>query len=392
MPEVAAPVTNGAAPAAPVTIHDRLKARLSHSDQSTASADEGGSGQQASSAQVLAARDDSKAPSGGVAPAVKKPVSETPAPNEQVEGDDAPDTVTDPDESETPDGTDDDDAQFDPAKLSSLTELADAAGLESDRLMDLQLPVKIDGKEGTARLRDLVKSYQLDGHINQKLATFDNDRKSFETKKVEYERAANERLLKLDAGAKTLERALMGEFAAVDWQKLQTEDPVRFNSEYVAYQQRYAVMQDIANQIKQEQQKYSEEQQAKAKEFFEENFRLLQAKVPEWSDKGKRDKDKAEIVEVLKDYGLTREEFESIVDHRQLLVVRDAVAWRKLQKSKPALLNKVKAAPKLLKPGSMQSRAAKDAVADQADRTKLRQTGKVRDAVPAIKRRLFGGR
>jgi hypothetical protein len=73
-------------------------------------------------------------------------------------------------------------------------------------------------------------------------------------------------------------------------------------------------------------------------------------------------------------------------------VVRDAVAWRKLQKSKPALLNKVKAAPKLLKPGSTQSRAAKDAVADQSDRARLRQTGKVRDAVPALKRRLFGGR
>ena len=376
-----APATNGAAPPAPVTIHDRLKARLSHSEPAQ-SADGAGSSE---------APDDSKAPSGGVAPP-KKPVSETPAPNEQVEGDDAPDVVTDPDASETPDGTVEDDAPFDPAKLSSLTELADAAGLESDRLMDLQLPVKIDGKEGTARLRDLVKSYQLDGHINQKLATLDTDRKTFESKKAEVERAANQRLLKLDAGLQTLTRALEGEYSAVDWQKLQTEDPVRFNSEYVAYQQRYAVMQDIANALGQEKQKYAAEQEAKAKEFYDENFRLLQAKVPEWSDKARRDKDKAEMIEVLKDFGITKEEFESIVDHRQLLVVRDAVAWRKLQKSKPALLNKVKAAPKLLKPGSMQSRAAKDAVADQADRAKLKRTGSVRDAVPALKRRLFGGR
>jgi hypothetical protein len=136
------------------------------------------------------ARDDSKASSGGVAPATKKPVAETPAPNEHVEGDDAPDAVTDPDNPATPDGTDVDDAPFDPAKLSSLTELADAAGLESERLMDLELPTKIDGKEGKARLRDLVKSYQLDGHINQKLATLDTDRKTFESKKVEHERTA----------------------------------------------------------------------------------------------------------------------------------------------------------------------------------------------------------
>lgn len=382
-----APATNGAAPPpAPVTLHERLKARLSHSDQSAPAA-----GQEDGAAADLPARDDSKAPSGGVAPP-KKPVPAEPAPNEQVEGDDAPELPADPEETETPDGTDDDDAPFDPAKLSSLTELADAAGLESDRLMDLELPVKIDGKEGKARLRDLVKSYQLDGHINQKLASFDNDRKAFEAKKVEVERAAHERLLKLDAGVQTLERALMGEFSTVDWQKLQAENPLEFNSQYVAYQQRYAVMQDIAGKLAQEKKQYAEEQQAKAQAFYDENFKLLQAKVPEWSDATRRNKDKAEIVEVLKDYGLTREEFESIVDHRQLLVVRDAVAWRKLQKSKPAVLNKVKAAPKLLKPGTTQSRAAKEAVADQADRAKFRQTGKVRDAVPALKRRLFGGR
>jgi hypothetical protein len=364
-----------------------LKARLSHSDQLAPS-----TGQQNGSTSADAeARDDLKAPSSGVVPP-KKPVAETPAPNEHVEGDDAPDVVTDPNDSETPDGTDDDDAQFDPAKLSSLTELADAAGLESDRLMDLELPIKIDGKEGKARLRDLVKSYQLDGHINQKLATLDTDRKTFESKKVEHERTAHERLLRLDAGVQTLTRALEGEFSAVDWQKLQTEDPVRFNSEYVAYQQRYAVMQDIAKQIANEQQQYQAKAQADAKVKFDEEFKLLQAKVPEWSDSAKRSKDKAETVEVLKDFGISQAEYESIVDHRQLLVVRDAVSWRKLQKSKPAVLNKVKAAPKLLKPGSTQSRAAKDAVADQSDRARLKRTGSVRDAVPSLKRRLFGGR
>lgn len=367
------------------SLHDKLKARLSgqSADASHISepSNEGSEGNQQT--------DHSKAPSGGVAPA-KKPVPAEPAPNEQVEGDDAPDQ--DPGEAATSDVPDEDDAPFDPASLRSLSELADATGLEVDRLMDLELPTKIDGKSGTARLRDLVKSYQLDGHINQKLATLDTDRKTFESKKVEYERAAQERLVRLDAGVKTLERALMGEFSAVDWQKLQTEDPVRFNSEYVAYQQRYAILQDIAGQIATEQKAVHDKMQADAKGKFDEEFKLLQAKIPEWSDKAKRDKDKAEIVESLKDYGISQQEFESIVDHRQILVARDAAKWRALQKSKPAVLNKVKAAPKLLKPGSTQSRAAKDALADQADRAKLRQSGKVSDAVPALKRRLFGGR
>lgn len=368
------------APAAPPpSVHERLKSFLGAQSSPATQPAEDGAGRSEDSAEQPKAT--SVAPK--IAPAEK------PAPNEQVEGDDAS-PETDPEVSEV-DVTDEDDAPVDLAQLKSLTELADATGLESDRLMDLELPVKIDGKAGTARLRDLVKSYQLDGHINQKLASLDTDRKTFEAKRQEAERAVGDRLLKLDAGVKTLERALMGEFNAVDWQKLQQEDPVRFNSEYVAYQQRFAVMQDIAGQIADEQKQYQQSEQAKAQERFAEEFKLLQAKVPEWSDAGKRNKDKAEIVDVIsKDYGITKEEFESIVDHRQLLVVRDAVAWRKLQKSKPALLNKVKTAPKLLRPGTPQSQAARNSVALQKSRERLKQTGRARDAVPALKSLLFG--
>jgi hypothetical protein len=378
MPEVAqAPAANGAAPAAPpATVHDRLKAVLSHQSEAPEGADETA---------------DPEVSSGGVAPAAKKPVAKA-VPNEQVEGDEALADSADQPEVAGDDDEQSDDAQSEEAQPRSLKELADAIGWDIDRMSDLELPVKIDGKEGTARLRDLVKSYQLDGHINQKLASFDADRKAFDAKRQESERVVADRLLKLDAGVKTLERALMGEFSGIDWQKLQAENPLDFNARYVGYQHRYAEMQDIANQIAQEQQKFQAEQQAKAKERFQEEFKLLQAKVPEWSDSVKRAKEKADTVEYLKAHGISQQEYESITDHRHLLVVRDAFRWNQLQKSKPTTLNKVKAAPKLLKPGTTQSRAAKDALADVNDRAKLRQTGKVRDAVPALKRRLFGGR
>lgn len=382
MPEAAATTAQPAAPApaAAPSIHERVKSALFGSPSSPQlSSEPSDEGSDADS------NENRKASSGAPAP---KASSAEAVPNEQVEGDDAPTETEDQPETEA-DVTDADDAQSEEAQPKTLKELADAIGWDIDKVSDLELPVKIDGKEGTARIRDLVRSYQLDGHINQKLATLDTDRKTFESKKVEHERATHERLLKLDAGVKTLERALMGEFAAVDWTKLQTEDPARFNSEYVAYQQRYAVMQDIANQIAAEQKQYQAQQAEAAKAKFDEEFKLLQAKVPEWTDTGRRNKDKAEIVEVLKDYGISKEEFESLADHRQLLVVRDAVAWRKLQKSKPATLNKVKAAPKLLKPGTQQSRAVVEGLAAKRERDTLRQTGKPRDAVAVLKRQMF---
>lgn len=77
-------------------------------------------------------------------------------------------------------------------------------------------------------------------------------------------------------------------------------------------------------------------------------------------------------------------------DHRHALVVRDAWKWHQLQASKPAVLNKVRAAPKLLKPGSPQSKAAQQSLATNKDRDRLKQTGRVSDAAKLLKSRIFG--
>jgi hypothetical protein len=377
----AAPAPSSAQTQTGGDVHSRIKAILS-SQSATPEAEP--------SASPSRRTENPKASSGGIQPRAETS-SEEGVPNEQVEGDDVTETDSEDRPETEADETDADDAQSVEAQLSNLSELADAIGWDLDKVLDLSLPTKIDGKEGTARLRDMLKSYQLDGHINQKLASLDTDRKTFESKRQETERAVAERLLRLDAGVKTLERSLMGEFANVDWQKLQAENPLDFNAKFVGYQTRYAQMQDIANQIAQEQQKFQEEQQAKAKERFQEEFKLLQAKVPEWSDSAKRSKEKTDTVEYLKALGISQQEYESIADHRHLLVVRDALKWHQLQKSKPTTLNKVKAAPKLLKPGAQQSRAVVEGLVQKREKDTLRQTGKVRDAVPLLKRQLFGG-
>lgn len=283
-----------------------------------------------------------------------------------------------------------DDAQHEELKLSTLEELAEATGLELDKLLDLELPTKIDGKDGKARLRDLQRSYQLDGHINQKLATLDNDRKALATEREQHTRAAAERLLKLDAGAQTLERALAAEFATVDWQKLQAEDPLAFNAQYVAYQQRYAVLQDIGKEIAAERDAARKVQEDQFREYVDEQKKLFAAKIPEWSDTTKRDKDRADIAEMLQAYGYSKEEavgrLNNLIDHRDALMARDLLRFARLQKSKPATLLKVKAAPKLLKPGTQQSRAAQNKLQLTNERARLRATGRPRDAASVLKR------
>lgn len=270
-------------------------------------------------------------------------------------------------------------------QLSSFEDLTEASGVDLDKIMDWTLPTKVDGKEGKATLRDLLRSYQLDSHISKKLDSLDTDRKTFESKKAQAEKAALEKLESLDKGLAILSQSLEGEFGAVDWTKLQNENPAEFNALYVKYQQRFASMQQIAQQIEASKQQQKASQEAQAKAWVEEQEVLLKAKVPEWSEDKKRSQDRAAILDYAKSYGITKEEMDSIQDHRVQLVLRDAWKWSELQKQKPTTLKKVKAAPKLLKPGVKQSRESRDSVARSDDFARLARSGRVSDAARVVK-------
>lgn len=278
-------------------------------------------------------------------------------------------------------------------QLQSIKDLAEATGLELDRLFDLDIPTKIDGKEGTARLRDLIKSHQLEGHLNSKLMAFADEKKAFETerqtKTQEYQAKAHQ----LDGALRIAQRLLDGEFAQVNWEELQAKDRVEFNQRSLDYQQRQAAIKHLAGLMLKDHEAAQAETDKQTQSYLAEQKQLLESKLPEWSDTAKRTKDIAEMATVLKDaYGISKEELDSIADHRQILIARDAMKWQQLQKSKPALLNKVKAAPKLLKPGAPQSRAVVEGLVAKRERDRLRSTGKVSDAKAPLRRALFNQR
>lgn len=331
----------------------------------------------------------------------------TPAPEPQEAPDRAPATKPVPDEpvAEATEPQVDDAAANEPAaadaepsaddalteaELSSLSDLAEATGLELDKLMDLDIPTKIDGKEGKARLRDMIKSYQLEGHLNQKLMTFADEKKSFETERQTHLQQQQQKFMQLDAGIQVAHRMLQDEFAGINWQQMQNESPLEFNQKYVAFQQRQAQLNQLASMIGQERQAHEQQAEAQRQSYLAEQNKLLDSKLPEWADKSKRSKDIAEMAPVLNAaYGISEQKLKSYHDHGEILALRDAWKWQQLQKAKPTVLNKVKVAPKLLKPGAQQSRAAQDNFIAQKERERLRSTGKVTDAKASLKRLLF---
>lgn len=282
--------------------------------------------------------------------------------------------------------TQDDGQQEQVTKPTNLKELAETLGADIEDILGIDIPTKIDGKEGSARLRDLLKSYQLEGHLNQKSMAFADEKKAFE---AEAQRKAGEfqqKAQQLESALMVAQRLLDGEFANVNWDELQASDRLEFNQKAVEYQQRQQALQHLAGIIGQEKQQQAQQAALQAQAYKAEQLKLLESKLPEWADKDKRAADIKGMTEFAKEvYGIPPERVKAETDHSLILILRDAWKWNELQKQKPATLNKVKTAPKVLKPGVMQSQAAQDQLAHSKARDRLRSTGKVSDAATRLK-------
>jgi hypothetical protein len=280
--------------------------------------------------------------------------------------------------------------ESDEPSIKTVSELAEGLGWDLDKVLDLEVPTKINGKEGKVPLREALKSYQLEGHLNQGLMRLSEDRKGFEAETARVKAQVTAQVQQVNQAAALAQKILDGEFADVNWQDLQRTDPAAFQAKYGAYQMRLDGIKQLNQLVGQESERVEAERKAANDAYRSEQAKLLDTKIPEWSDKGKRDKDVADMVTTLNEcYGITEQETRSCIDHRQILLARDAMRWQKLQKSKPATLNKVRAAPKLIRPGSQQSRSAQEGLDAQKGQAKLRSTGKVSDATPVLKRLLF---
>ncbi len=85
------------------------------------------------------------------------------------------------------------------------------------------------------------------------------------------------------------------------------------------------------------------------------------------------------------EYGFSVEEMGEALamDHRNALVMRDAIAWRKLQASKPKAQSKTEGRPPIQKSGKRLSSDAQSARSKSVAMDRLKESGSVNDAVAA---------
>jgi hypothetical protein len=139
----------------------------------------------------------------------------------------------------------------------------------------------------------------------------------------------------------------------------------------------------------QEQQRKSveaEESVKGKKERADAEWTLALEKVPEFKDEKRVKAFVERSFEHGAAYGFTKAEIADALamDHRQLLVIKDAIAWRQHQANKAKVSTKIEGKPPVLKGGQRSDPSRTKARDTRAAMDRLNQTGSLKDGIAAL--------
>lgn len=174
----------------------------------------------------------------------------------------------------------------------------------------------------------------------------------------------------------------ISQYEALDWAQLSDTDPVQAQKLWISYQQ----LQNKRTQAQTElQQKDYQLQQQRAQHNA---LRLEQARSDLLKAMPDFNSDKAKVLrDTGKEYGFSEDELSSVIDPRQIRVLADAAAYRKLQAEKQVVAKKVTGKPPVVKPAAKDTKSADRSNYAEA-RAKLRKTGDQHIAAALIEKML----
>jgi len=235
--------------------------------------------------------------------------------------------------------------------------------------------VKVDGQELQVTLEELKRGYSGQQYVQKGMQQVAEARKAAEQ---QYNALMQER----QNLAQLVEQVQHGNIAppVEPNEEMFKADPIGYfeaKMEYDAQAKKWnAVQQELA--AKAEQQTYAEQQAKQA--MAQQEAQILMEKIPELRDAGKATQFKKDIVQLATEvYGYPEELLGNITSHRDLLVLRDAMMYRKLMGNEDKVKGKVKKASPVIKPGTKKVTTNNDVA--RKKRAKLRKSGSVEDAL-----------
>lgn len=310
--------------------------------------------------------------------------------SEQPEDDEpAADEAPKADAAESDDDEPDDDAGEDDSDESDDDE--DAEGDEDEGPKEDPLhEVIVDGQTQRITLKEALAGYQRQADYTRGKVALAREKESLSAELTQIRGARDQYAQRLEAYGLALKDIHAAQ--EPNWDKLEAEDPARYAVEWAKHQR----LEKKRAEVEAEQRKVFEERQADFQAQQEarkrdETAKLLDA-VPEWKDDAKAEAEANKLISFAeRRFGFTRDDIAGWMDHRALLMLRDAMRYNEGQtKGKEKIAGKVKPASAPLKPGSRDRAPGREhKSAAKRDRARLARTGRVDDAAAFIARGLL---
>ena len=236
--------------------------------------------------------------------------------------------------------------------------------------------VKIQGQEQEVSLDELKNGYSRDADYRQKTHQLSMEKQDFETERGSLRLSVDNKLNQLNELIATADTYVNAQQGSQDLKTLWEEDPSA--AAKLDYQLR--IKRDQLNDMKTQAQ---DQWQSQYNTYLGEQRSKAKRLIPEFSDPSKEVSFKAKLRTGLATYGFNENEINTISDARQLVLIRDALAYKDLQNKKPLAQKKAANAPKVMKSGVAKgSSGGRNVVRDKIG--KLRKTHHVKDAQSAI--------
>ena len=238
--------------------------------------------------------------------------------------------------------------------------------------------VKVDGSEMEVTLDELLRGYQREADYTRKTSELSLEKSKYNDLMQQSQSEINNKLSKLTDLTTVAQQELQREYSNIDFEKLYEEDPTeaaRLEHKMRKRAENLSMIQEEtkANQ-QQEFQKYLQEQQHKVSTL-----------VPEFNDPAKASKLKSDMRVYLSKLGYGEKDINSIYDARQVLLIRDAMAYDALKKSNAKVTKKVANAPKVVKSGIAKNKTDASSKLRRDKLNRLKKTGAAKDAASIFK-------
>ena len=256
---------------------------------------------------------------------------------------------------------------------------------EEEHEEEARYEIKVNGKPIEVTLDELMSGYQRDSDYRRKTMEIADERRILE-EEVNKAKSESDAVAKLRQDYTTrlgeIENSMQPD-ANINWATLYENDPDEYHRKKIEVENKSKALETIKAERQRAIQEQQQEQSKVFNEYLEQQKKLLVDKEPEYVDPVKGEGLRKDMTSYLKKEGYSDQELNMMVDHRSFVIAKKAMLYDKVMNSKVSA-KQSRTVPKMVRSGT-QKTINKDSQQSKSLKSRLKQTGSMRDAANVLK-------